>query len=52
MNKELFLKTIRDRLSDLPQEDIEERLMFYEEMIDDLITRFDRVFAKCGRLEG
>ena len=23
-----------------------------EEMIDDLITRFDRVFAKCGRLEG
>ena len=37
MNKELFLKTIRDRLSDLPQEDIEERLMFYEEMIDDRI---------------
>ena len=23
-----------------------------EEMIDDLIGRFDRVFAKCGRLEG
>ena len=23
-----------------------------EEMIDDLIRRFDRVFAKCGRLEG
>ena len=23
-----------------------------EEMIDDLITRFDRVFSKCGKLEG
>ncbi len=37
MNKELFLQTLRERLSFLPQRDIEERLSFYEEMIDDRI---------------
>ena len=35
MNKQIFLSELRTRLSGLPQEDIEERLGFYEEMIDD-----------------
>ncbi len=37
MNKGLFLHTLRERLSFLPQGDIEERISFYEEMIDDRI---------------
>lgn len=35
MNKQIFFSELRARLSGLPQEDIEERLGFYEEMIDD-----------------
>ena len=35
MNKDQFLKELRKKLSGLPQEDIEERLAFYSEMIDD-----------------
>ena len=35
MNKETFLKELRSRLTGLPQDDIEERLSFYSEMIDD-----------------
>lgn len=37
MNKQEFLTQLREELSGLPQEDIEERLTFYSEMIDDLI---------------
>lgn len=37
MNKEMFLDELRRRLSRLPQEDIEERIAYYEEMIDDRI---------------
>ncbi|MBQ9030213.1 MAG: DUF1700 domain-containing protein [Parasporobacterium sp.] len=37
MSKETFLKTLREKLSFLPQEDLEERLAFYGEMIDDRI---------------
>ena len=37
MNKEQFLEQLRKGLAGLPQEDIEERLMFYSEMIDDQI---------------
>ncbi|MBQ4293480.1 MAG: DUF1700 domain-containing protein [Lachnospiraceae bacterium] len=37
MNKETFLNALRERLSRLPQDDIEERLAFYGEMIDDRI---------------
>lgn len=37
MNKHDFLTALRERLSGLPQEDIEERLSFYCEMIDDRI---------------
>lgn len=35
MNKEEFLLRLRKGLSGLPQDDIEERLSFYSEMIDD-----------------
>lgn len=37
MNKQEFLECLRKGLSGLPQEDIEERLTFYSEMIDDCI---------------
>lgn len=35
MNKAAFLETLRSGLAGLPQEDVEERLSFYAEMIDD-----------------
>ncbi len=35
MNKQDFLARLREVLSGLPQEDIQERLAFYDEMIDD-----------------
>ena len=37
MNKQEFLVQLRKGLSGLPQEDIEERVTFYSEMIDDRI---------------
>ena len=35
MNKIKFLLSLHEKLSDLPQEDVEERLSFYSEMIED-----------------
>ena len=35
MNKERFLDELESRLSGLPKKDIEERIVFYSEMIDD-----------------
>ena len=35
MNKQEFLSGLRNGLSGLPQEDIEERLTFYDEMLED-----------------
>ncbi len=37
MNKQEFIIKLRNGLSSLPQSDVEERLDFYSEMIDDLI---------------
>ena len=37
MNKQEFIAALRSRLSGLPKEDVEERLGFYGEMIDDRI---------------
>lgn len=37
MNKQEFLSVLRKGLSGLPQDDIEERLTFYSEMLDDRI---------------
>lgn len=35
MNKKEFLANLRNALSGLPQDEIEERLTFYAEMLDD-----------------
>ena len=35
MNKNAFLEELREKLSGLPEEDIEERVAFYREMIED-----------------
>ena len=37
MNKQEFLSSLRARLNGLPKDDIEERINFYEEMINDRI---------------
>ena len=37
MNKEQFLMSLRQRLSGLPQEEVEERLNFYREMVEDRV---------------
>ena len=37
MSKAEFLEVLRKRLSGLPREEVEERLAFYNEMIDDRI---------------
>lgn len=37
MNKDAFLSELKKRLSGLPQEDIDERISFYSEIIDDRI---------------
>ena len=37
MNRESFLKELREKLSGLPQDDIDERAAFYSEMINDRI---------------
>ncbi|MBQ6372365.1 MAG: DUF1700 domain-containing protein [Oscillospiraceae bacterium] len=37
MNKEQFLNELRSRLNGLPKADLEERLFFYGEMIDDRV---------------
>lgn len=37
MTKEQFLRAVRERLTGLPQSDIDRSLDFYSEMIDDRI---------------
>ena len=37
MNKQEFITSLREKLSGLPQREVEERLAFYREMIDDRI---------------
>ena len=37
MSKEAFLAALRERLSGFPRNDMEERILFYEEMIDERI---------------
>ena len=37
MKKSEFIEALRGRLQGIPREDLEERLAFYEEMIDDRI---------------
>lgn len=37
MNKEQFLAAVRERLSALPRDDVEQSLDYYGEMIDDRV---------------
>ena len=46
MHKQEFLAQLRKGLSGMPQDDIEERLVFYSEMVDD---RMEKVFRKPKR---
>lgn len=49
MNKQEFLDKLRKGLFGLPQNDIEERLIFYSEMIDDRMEEgFTEEEAVCG----
>ncbi|MBQ5321665.1 MAG: DUF1700 domain-containing protein [Oscillospiraceae bacterium] len=54
MNKQEFLKELRKGLSGLPQNDIEDRLSFYGEMIEDQIEeglREEEAVSKIGSIE-
>ena len=54
MNKEMFLAKLRMELYGLPQEDIEERIAFYSEMIDDRIEEGlteEEAVAQIGPME-
>lgn len=54
MNKEVFLNALRERLSGFPQDDIGERISFYEEMIDDRIEEGmteEEAVAAVGSIE-
>ena len=54
MNKETFLQELRDGLPGMPQADLEERLSFYGEMIDDRIEEGlseDEAVACVGPVE-
>ena len=47
MNKQEFFEQLRKGLSGLPKDDIEERLTFYKEMIEDRIE--DGLSEEDGR---
>ncbi len=54
MTKQAFLDELRKGLAGLPQEDIEERITFYGEIIDDSIEEGlseEEAVARCGSVE-
>lgn len=54
MTKQAFLDELRKGLGGLPQEDIEERINFYGEIIDDSIEEGlseEEAVARCGSVE-
>jgi len=54
MTKAEFIKKLRSQLSDLPKGEVEERLNFYNEMIDDKIEEGcseERAVAEIGKIE-
>lgn len=54
MNKQEFLKALKKELSGLPREDVEERLSFYSEMMDDYIEEGateEEAVARIGTVE-
>lgn len=55
MNKQEFLKQLRDGLNGLPGEEIEERITFYSEMIDDRMEEGlseEEAVAEIGPVDG
>ncbi|MBQ9414135.1 MAG: DUF1700 domain-containing protein [Clostridia bacterium] len=54
MNKQEFLIGLRDALSGFPQDDVEERIAFYGEMIDDRMEEGmdeEEAVAEVGRID-
>lgn len=54
MNKQEFLSELRKRLSRLPKQEIEERIGFYSEMIDDLMEEGlteEEAISQIGSIE-
>ena len=54
MHKQEFLTTLKKKLSSLPREDVEERLSFYSEMIDDYMEEGateEEAVAQIGTIE-
>ena len=54
MSKEVFLNALRMRLSSLPQKEIDERVSFYEEMIEDRVDEGkteDEAIAEIGTVD-
>lgn len=55
MNKQEFLGALKKKLSDFPRKDVEERLTFYGEMIDDRMEEGcteEEAVAQIGSLDG
>ncbi len=54
MNKQQFFAALKDKLIELPQDEIEEQMIFYGEMIDDRIEEGmteEQAIAQLGTLE-
>lgn len=54
MNKQEFLVALREKLNGFPMEDLEERLLFYSEMLDDYIEdglTEEEAVAKMGSID-
>ncbi|MBO4926391.1 MAG: DUF1700 domain-containing protein [Clostridia bacterium] len=55
MNKDAFLAELRKKLSGLPQDELEERIAFFGEMIDDRMARGaseEEAVAEAGPVDG
>ena len=54
MTKDLFINELKDKLIGLPKEEIDERISFYEELIDDMIEdgkTEEEAIEKLGTVE-
>ena len=54
MTKQEFLTSLRAKLQGLPQQDIDERVSFYEEMINDRIDEGEKeedIIAELGSVD-
>ena len=54
MTKDIFINELKDKLKGLPKEEIDERISFYEELIDDMIEdgkTVDEALEKLGTIE-